>query len=150
MTRDVAMTQDDHRAFAARYFNATWGLLDRTDRTAGEDLQMIHYSHASRAHWQEAGGAREWAIGEWQISRVYATLGHGEAALRHAMESLRRAEELEDLFLLASAHEGLARAYRAAGDADSAQDHAMLARAAAAEIVDEEDRAVVLGDLPPE
>jgi tetratricopeptide (TPR) repeat protein len=144
------VANQDQRDFAAWFFNETWALLDRADRTAAEDMQMIHLAHASRAHWQEAGGVREWAIGEWQIARVYAVLGHGEAALRHARESLHRAEEADDMFLLASAHEGLARAYRAAGDDLSAQDHIMLARAAAAEIADHEDRAVILDDLPPE
>ena len=76
--------KDQHRAFAAQFFNEVWALLDRSGRSAEEDVQMIHLAHASRAHWQIAGGPREWAIGEWQIARVYAALGRGEPALFHA------------------------------------------------------------------
>jgi hypothetical protein len=38
------------RKLAASLFNATWRLLDKTDRTAEDNTQMIHCAHASRFH----------------------------------------------------------------------------------------------------
>ena len=52
---------------------------------------MIHAAHASRHHWAAVGTGVNLARGEWQISRVYVTLGRGEPALFHAGAASRTA-----------------------------------------------------------
>src|SRR4029079_5370428 len=80
------------RAIAVDLFNHTWTLLQRPDRTAEEDEAMVHAAHASRHHWGRVGDAGSWAVGEWQIARVYAVLGRAEASLHHARRSLELCE----------------------------------------------------------
>ena len=71
----------DERRLAVDLFNHTWDLIAVPRRTAAQDDAMIHAAHASRWHWGNAGGPMEWAVGEWQCSRVYAVLGLAEASL---------------------------------------------------------------------
>ena len=93
---------DDERRLAVTLFNHTWRLMERTDRSALEDDEILHSTHASRAHWGVVGEPMHWARGEWQCARVYAVLGRAEPAL-HRRVSLRAArdaterEYLEDL-----------------------------------------------------
>jgi hypothetical protein len=67
---DGISDNETERKLAARLFNETWRLLDKTDRTAAEDTLMIYCAHASRYHWEAVGDASNRAIGEWQISRL--------------------------------------------------------------------------------
>ena len=138
----------DHRRLAVELFNSVWKLIDKADRTASDDLTMIHCAHASRYHWGVAGDAKNWCIGEWQVARVYATLGRAEASRYHAVEALRLAEA-NDLgpFLLASAHEGLARAAMVARDAAEFDRHIAESKRIGAGITDEEDREIWQADL---
>jgi hypothetical protein len=39
-----------HRRLAAQWFNETWALLDKPDRTPADDAMMLHKAHASRMH----------------------------------------------------------------------------------------------------
>jgi hypothetical protein len=137
-----------HRAFAADFFNAVWRLLDQQSRTAAEDLRMIHLAHASRAHWQEAGGPREWAIGEWQIARVYAELGRSEPAVFHAQAAvdLAGAGQLGP-FLAASSLEAMARALRVGGRGAEAEDCRRRALVWMEQVTDEEERGLLTLDL---
>jgi hypothetical protein len=82
------------RQLAAGLFNQMWVLLDKLDRSAGDDDQMVHTAHASRYHWSAAGGPVQWARGEWQCSRVYAVLGRAEPALHHARRCLELATDM--------------------------------------------------------
>jgi hypothetical protein len=138
----------DERRLAASLFNHTWALLDKADRTAGEDDEMIHAAHASRHHWGVVGGPVQWARGEWQCSRVYSVLGRPEPAMYHARRCLALSTE-HDLgpFDVGAAHEAIARSSRVAGDPASAAEHVALARGEAAKITDEEDRAILDADL---
>lgn len=109
---------------------------------------MIHAAHASRHHWGLAGEARNWCIGEWQIARVYATLGRAEPARFHAAEALRLAEERAlGPFLLACAHEGLARAAMVAGEMPAFDTHFAEAERVGAQIKDDADREVWSADM---
>ena len=117
MSEDLEIDLSVHRRLAARFFNETWGLLDKPDRSAEDDLRMIHMAHASRMHWEFAGSPRNRSVGEWQISRVYSVLGMKGAALYHAENSLRIAlENGLAPFLLGYSYEGMARAKAIAGD----------------------------------
>ncbi len=138
---------DDHDQ-AVALFNHAWSLLDMLERTPAEDFDLIHAAHASRWHWGRAGGPSEWAIGEWQCSRTYAVLGRPEAALVHAQRCLDLCvEHALDGFIVASAHEALARAHAVAGDLAAARTERDLAAGLAEVLDDLEDRAVVEGDL---
>jgi DNA-binding transcriptional MerR regulator len=148
--RTDAGTNDDdvERALAMDLFNETWTLLETEDRTHDHDERMVHAAHASRYHWEQVGGPEQLAVGDWQVSRVYSVLGRPEPALHHAREALARAEGADvPTWVLASAHEAMARASGVAGDGDAAREHADRARALAATIDDAEDRQVVMDDL---
>jgi hypothetical protein len=142
------MTSADERAIAVELYNSTWTLLEQESCTPDEDDRMLHMTHASRFHWDNAGNDQNRAIGEWQVSRVYNALGRGEAAVLHAVRAIAYAsrEGVED-WVLASAHEGLARAHALAGDHEAARAARDEALALAHRIADAEDRDVVLADI---
>ena len=133
---------------AARLFNRVWELLDQADRTVEDDDEMLHAAHASRYHWGQVGEPVHAARGEWQCSRVYATLGRAEPALYHGRRCLELTEKHGlSPFDLGCAHEAIARAARLAGIDHQAEKHAALATAAAEEITDPEERQVLLADI---
>ena len=70
-----------HRGFAVSLFNRVWELLEKPDRSANDDIEMLNAAHASLYHWLQIGEAKNFSIGEWQLSRVYATLRR--ATFRH-------------------------------------------------------------------
>jgi DNA-binding transcriptional MerR regulator len=146
-----AVDEATHRRLAIDLFNGTWRLLELEERTPEQVDAMIHGAHASRHHWEAAGGTRAHAArGEWQCSRVYAVLGRPEPALWHAGRCLQLCEAGGDGFEdwdLAGAHEAMARALLAAGEREEAARHAGLARAILQTVEDEEDRAIVDADL---
>jgi hypothetical protein len=104
----------DHRQLGVDLFNEVWRLLE----TREDDDRMLHAAHASRFHWGEAdeAGPANRARGEWQVSRVYVTLGRAEPALWHAHRCLEHCERagLGD-WDLAYAYEALARAHALCG-----------------------------------
>lgn len=145
-TTDLDATS--RRSLAASLFNQVWTLLETSDRSAMQDDEMIHAAHASRHHWGEVGEPVNWARGEWQCSRVYATLQRAEPALWHARRYRSLCEEHAlAAFDVAFAHEAEARARAVAGDRRAAEAEIALARELAAEIADDEDRELLLGDL---
>jgi hypothetical protein len=139
---------NDRRRLAADLFNHVWTLLDKPERTPEEDDEMIHAAHASRFHWAEVGAPVNLVRGEWQVSRVYATLGRPEPALYHARRCLELCggAELED-FDLPYAYEALARAHGVAGDRTERDRFQKLAREAGERIADADDREHFLADL---
>ena len=143
-----ATTGGDERQLAVDLFNGVWQLLEKAERSAAEDDRMLHMAHASRLHWDNAGAAVHLARGEWQCSRVYAVLRRAEPALHHAQRVLDicRNNGIGD-WDVAFGYEALARGYAVAGDADAARAATELALAAVEEIVEEDDRSLVLADL---
>ena len=140
----------DERRIAVAAFNATWTLMEKEDRSRAEDDEMLHMAHASRHHWARVPGhtPTHLARGEWQCSRVYATLRRSEPALHHAQRCLDICEEhgIGD-FDLAFAYEALARGHAVAGDADRARAFTEQALAAADDIAEDADRELLLSDL---
>jgi hypothetical protein len=135
------------RQAALDLFHRTWLYLDRDDRSAAHDAAMVACAEASLWHWRRVGAATQWAIGEWQCSRVYAVLGEGELALEHAVRcrDIAEADRVDD-FVPASAHEALARAHAVLGDFESAREERNIAYRLAVEL-DGEDRDVIEHDL---
>jgi len=147
MSEELKSDLELHRRFAKQFFNETWELLDKPDRSADEDLRMVLLAHASRLHWEYAGTARNRSVGEWQISRVYSILGRQELALYHAQNSLRTAigQNLQP-FVLGYSYEAMARAYAVSGD-QSAGEYLAKAEGLLKEVDDLQDRALLESDL---
>jgi len=123
-----------HEKLAKVCFNKTWELLEKEDRNAEEDIEMIHTVHASRYHWgvlvaNEQGTPLNLQRGEWQIARVYTVLEREEPALYHAKLCLKITQNnnIGD-FDLAFAHEALARASALAGDKENYEKQLKLAK----------------------
>lgn len=147
---DTAGSLDDGqaRALGVALFNATWRLMDRTDRSTADDDAMLHMAHASRHHWAQVGTPANLARGEWLCSRVYAVLGRSEPAMHHARRTLDlcRDNAIAD-WDLGFAYEALARAAAVGGDTGGARMYTDQALAAAADIAEDEDRNLLLADL---
>jgi hypothetical protein len=148
------VTPEQRRRLAVDLFNHAWTLMRLPERTPEQDDELIHAAHASRHHWGEIGTVANVARGEWQISRVYATLGRAEPAIHHARRCLAYCEgdpdALED-WDLPYAYEALARAHAVSGDTDEAGRFAARARDLGAQVQESEDREHLqedLADLP--
>jgi hypothetical protein len=131
-----------HRKTAKQCFNKTWDYLEKKNRTPDDDRQMLILAHASRYHWGLVGNPRNLAVGEWQISRVYAGLKQAEPSLLFAKSSLELVIKNNLSDLLPSAYEGLARAYAIAQQPQLARDYVVKARKELESIKDEEDRKI--------
>jgi hypothetical protein len=103
---------------------------------------MLHEAHTSRYHWEQIGNAHNFAIGDWQISRVYAALKQPALALLFAKSSLDICEKngLNDLLL--SAYEGVARAHATAKDTEEAKRYLGMARKQLELVKDKEDHKI--------
>jgi hypothetical protein len=136
------LSDDQAKSIASALFNRVWQFIDNKDRSEADELEMIHAAHASRWHWQQAGGPKQWAIGEWQCARVYCEVGFPELAIFHAQACLELTESNDlEQWMLASAYEVLARAYWAAGDLDLAKLSRGRARQILPNLPDDEDTA---------
>ena len=144
----MKLSPDQHRQCAKALFNSVWELLEQPGRTKDEDDLMVHRAHAMMLHWLQVGEPVNFARGEWQLSRVYAVLGRFEPAVHHA-ERCRVICEDNGLgaFDKAFACEALARAHAVGGNEPEMESFLDRARAAAREVDDEADRAVLLADL---
>ena len=131
-----------HRKTAVACFNGAWDLLDKKKRSREEDLQMLLEAHASRYHWGHIGNAHNFAIGDWQISRVYAALKLSAPALLFAKSSLDTCQRNDLKDLLLSAYEGMARAHAVANDTAEARRYLEMARTQLVSVKDEEDRKI--------
>ena len=140
--------KETHKALAIELFNLTWDLIDREEKDQAEIDRMIHAAHASRYHWEIAGGPVNIARGEWLISRVYALSKRTEPCLYHASRCLKITLE-NDLngFDLAFAYEAMARACDLAGDAVERAKYITLAKEAGAEISDPDDQKYFFSEL---
>jgi hypothetical protein len=145
-----AKSDVDHRQLGVELYNYTWTLLENETRTRDDDDAMLSAAHASAHHWSRAVGTgpQNAARSQWQISRVNAVLGRGDAALYHAERCLELCTEngIGD-WDLAAAYEALARAHQVAGSDADYRRNLELGREALAQIADEEDREHIAEDL---
>jgi tetratricopeptide (TPR) repeat protein len=143
-------TAQAHYHFAVDFHRQTWELLENPNRTRVDDARMLDYAHASLAHWRTVGTAVRHQRGEWLISRVFAVLGDGAQALRHAQlchELLQNnAAEMES-FDYAFAYEAIARAYAVNGQKAEALRFIEKAQKAGEEIEEQEDREVFFAEF---
>jgi hypothetical protein len=144
------MSQDErkfHLKTAKKCFNETWDYLEKKNRTPDEDRQMLILAHASRYHWGLIGNAIPIAVGEWQISRVYAELKQAEPSLLFAKSSLELVVKNNLSELLPSAYEGMARAHAVAQQPQLARGYIVKARKVLESIKDEEDKKIYAGQI---
>ena len=138
-----------HRWFAVDLFNHTWSFLDSKDELTQEQKdEMLASALASRLHWGKVGTPMNFAIGDWQVARVYAVLGDSQQAVRYGEKSLALSNE-NDLgpFCVGYAHEAIARGKKLAGDAAACTEHVKLASACVEQIDDGHDRKLLADDL---
>lgn len=139
-----------HRTFAVNSFNTVWTLLEKENRTPEEDEQMVHLTHASLWHWSQCQGhtVTNLAIGYWQISRVYATLGEADNALKFGERCLTVSRHPDvPPFYQAYAYEALSRAAWLGGDSERAKAYRTEALRLADNIEHHADRGLLLSDL---
>lgn len=137
-----------HRRIAVDLFNFVWSLLDQPKRTTDEIDAMINAAHASCYHWSQCGEPVNQARGHWQISRIYSVLNRSEPALYHAQRCLDICTQhgIGD-FDLAFAYEALARGSAVAGNKADTGRYIGLARQAAEQITEADDRKLLETDL---
>jgi hypothetical protein len=142
------LSRAQHRKIGTDLFNYTWSLLEKKRRSAADNDKMILAAHASRYHWSRVGTARNFSIGEWQLSRVYAVLGRAEPALFHGRRALEIARR-NGLggFYTAYAYEALARAASVARQGRERDRYLREARRVGATLRDREHRQMLSDDL---
>lgn len=144
-TDDTAQWQ---RKLAPIAFNQAWELLDRSELTTAEEEEMLAAGFAQRYHWYQVGEPRNWAIADWQISRVAAVLGYADLARRFGFRSLEVAQAHNlGPFLEGFAHEAIARAAAVVDDVDTFTEHLNEAKALVGAIDDDEERSTLEADL---
>ncbi len=137
-----------HRKTARDCFNHAWDYLDKKERSPLDEEQMLHLVHASRFHWGLVGTPRNRAVGDWQISRIYAALNQPSLSLRFARSSLESCQKNNLEEVLATAFEAIARAYAVAGDHSSARSYIEKAREQLSKLsLDDEDRETYMGQI---
>lgn len=134
----------DHRALAVSYFNAAWDLIDTPSRTPEQDQEMLDLALASRQHWREAEGhtPANLIVADWQVAHAASLAGQAETALCFAQSAIVLADDHEGeipAWLMASVHEGMARAHATAGNRDGYEREAAVARMFLAGIGEDED-----------
>ena len=143
--------QECHKSFAIQLNNLVWGLLQKENRTAEDNDQMIHAAHASHYHWTVIGEPVNFQRGEWLIARVYVVLNRPEPALYHAKKCMELTEKHKFVdFDLAFAYESMARAHAAAGNESEAKKYIQLAQEAGEKIKQEEDKKIFMNDFATE
>jgi hypothetical protein len=136
-----------HQKLAKGLFNYVWTLLLKKHRKQEEDELMVDAAHASMYHWRACGGGNP-AVGEWQISHVYAVLGRVEPAMHHGKLALKECRDRKfGDFTLAYAYEALARASALARKYHDRDRYLKLARRAGKRIKDNADRKLFFSDL---
>ena len=137
-----------HRRTAAKCFNSAWDYLDKKRKSREDDLMMLNLAHASLYHWGMVGTPRNRAVGEWQLSRVYAELGEPRLAIRYAKACLSAFKKDGLEYLVPTAYEALARAHAVAEDVDVANKFLARARNELDRLtLDAEDRKIFLGQI---
>lgn len=137
-----------HRSLASALFNRTWELLDKETRSHDEKAEMLTAAFASRHHWREVGEPRNFAISDWQVSRVAAILGYPDLAEEYGQRSLDTASRAHlGPFYEGYAHEALARAARLAGNRALKTKHLDIAYEALGKVEKSDERDPLRADL---
>ena len=136
--------------FAAHCFNSAWSLIEQAERSPEEEAQLVALGHASLFHWTQRADCtdKNLSIAHWLLSRIYAVLGEPLQARRYAESCLRISQrpDVEPLYL-AFAQEAVARSASLRADWSTVSTSLREARALADQVVDPENRNLLLADL---
>jgi len=137
-----------HKYFAVSFFNETWSLIEKKERSLHDDQLMVALSQASLCHWMMRPDCSDQnlSIAFWQLSRVYALIGQAGEARRLGEICLGYSGKLEP-FYRGFAHEALARATALQGNGAAREVHLAEARRLAAEVADAGERESLEADL---
>lgn len=139
-----------HIYFSAACFNKAWELIDKKDRTAEEDEEMIRLSLSSTWHWTQRDDCidQNMSIAFWQTSRIYSILGHASDAKRYAKLcfSVSQGDEIPPFFL-GYAYEALARAEMVAGNQEKVEKYLKEAHHILVALTDENEKKMLGNDL---
>jgi hypothetical protein len=138
----------NHQDIAVSTYNACWGLLEKESRTPDEDRELLTLAFASSYHWSFVGGQEQAIISSWMISRAAAAVGDGALAINFAQHAYDLAHDaaVPD-WLIASVHEGLARACAAIGKGRARDEWYAAAIELADRIENQEYRALIADHL---
>jgi hypothetical protein len=148
MTSNGPLAPDQHRAMAAATFNRCWELLETAERTNDQNRELLTAAFTSRYHWSTIGGDEQLITSDWMVSRAAGAVGEARLSVAYAKLANEAAEQatVPD-WLLASTAEGLARAWRTAGDVNQSREWAARAAALVQGIEDDESRGLIAGQL---
>jgi hypothetical protein len=143
-----SVDREFHRKTAVECFNRTWNYLEKKDRTVHDDHLMLHLAHASRYHWSFVGTPRNLAIGDWQVSRVYAALAQSDLSVHFARASLEIVEKNNLADMLPTAYEAMARAFACGRNYELAREFIERAKKELQAVsLDEEDKRIYSGQI---
>jgi hypothetical protein len=137
-----------HRKLGVKTYNRCWELLELPERTSDEDQLLLTLAFTSKYHWSFVAGLKETTIGNWMIARAAAAVGEGHLALTYARlaDDASQGPGVED-WMVASAAEGVARAYAALGDLASRDEWFEKCERLVAAISDREERELIASQL---
>jgi len=126
------------KELAAKTYNRAFELIvEGDDADLAEGLELA----ATSLHlWRQVGNEQNWAIGLWLYARALHKAGAQELAIKHALESVKLAEQVGTDWLIASSHEGLARVSQGTADFETRK---AAATQAIENIKDAEDRELI-------
>jgi hypothetical protein len=140
---------EGHVYFSTRAFNRVWDYIEQGDqRSADEDLMMLHTAIASLWHWTQREDVKpeNLSIGYWQVSRVFNLLKQPNNARTYGLQALKYAKGLEP-FHKAYAYETLARAEMLANNRVVMMVYLEKAREMTDLVAEAEDKQLLLKDL---
>ncbi|MHA6260620.1 hypothetical protein ACXYMX_12115 [Sporosarcina sp. CAU 1771] len=139
-----------HRQLAAICFNQVWDFLDKETRSPEDQEQMIHLCHSSFWYWTQAEECTEknFSVGYWQLSRVYAVAGEGENALKYAKRCISVSVDADLApFYIGYGYEAAARPSHVLGQADESVKFKELAFEYTEKMTDLDSKILLVSDL---
>jgi len=135
--------KEAHRWFAIHCNNSAWDLLDQTERSEDENVEMIHLGHAAMFHWSRVGTVVQRQRSLCLLGNIFAELKKGTPAVEYGEACLKLIEknpELMEDYDWAFGYECLARAYAAAGNRKESLEYRTLAEKTGKKIADPDDK----------
>jgi tetratricopeptide (TPR) repeat protein len=133
-----------HHWFAVEFNNRARELVEKRERTAEEQEQMIETAQAAAVHWRGVGTPLHLQRAENLLATAYLKAGQAEAALAHAQRGLALSEQngsVQTAFDRAITLAAAAKGQNLAGDGGEALRLIMLA-VEEADKLDADERAV--------
>jgi hypothetical protein len=126
------------KELAAKTYNRAFELVvEGNQDDLAEGLELA----ATSLHlWRQVGNEQNWAIGLWLYARALHKAGAQELAIKHALESVKLAEQVGTDWLIASGYEGLARVSQGTAEFETRR---AKAEHAIKDIKDNDDRELI-------